>query len=70
MVSEEEQIVVLMAREVVEEVCSAVGEANRPRCREVLHRILVEGAGLERLAELPEDCRRAIKEKLRELGVE
>jgi hypothetical protein len=69
----EEEIKILMAREIVEDVCSAVGEASRPKCRMVLHKILVHGAtpdNLKELMDLPDDCRAAIREKLRELGVE
>jgi len=69
-VNDEEEIKVLMSKEIVEDVCEAVGEANRAKCRAVLHRILVEGRGFEALSELPEDCRKTVKEKLRELGVE
>jgi hypothetical protein len=68
--SEEEEIKTLMAKEIVEDVCEAVGEANRAKCRAVLHKILVEGRGFEVLTELPEDCRKTVKEKLKELGVE
>ncbi len=68
--NDEEEIKVLMSKEIVEDVCEAVGEANRAKCRAVLHKILVEGIGFEALAELPEECRKTVKEKLRELGVE
>lgn len=67
--NDEEEIKVLMSKEIVEDVCEAVSEANRAKCRMVLHRILVEGKGFEALAELPEDCRKTVKEKLKELGV-
>ncbi len=68
--NDEEGIKVLMSKEIVEDVCEAVGEANKAKCRAVLHKILVEGKGFEALAELPEDCRKTVKERLRELGVE
>jgi len=66
----EDEIKVLMAKEIVEDICEAVGEANRAKCRAVLHKILVEGRGFEALSELPEGCRKTVKEKLKELGVE
>jgi len=65
----EDEIKVLMAKEIVEDICGAVGEANRAKCRAILHRILVEGRGFEALSELPEDCRKTVKEKLKEFGV-
>lgn len=68
--SEDEEIKVLMSKEVVEEVCEAVGDSERPKCRAILHRILVAGEGFEALGELSEDARKIIKEKLKELGVE
>ncbi len=66
----EEEIKTLMAKEIVEDVCEAVGEANRAKCRAILHKILTTGEGLTELAELPEDCRKTIKEKLKEFGME
>jgi hypothetical protein len=66
----EEEIKTLMAKEIVEDVCEAVGEANRAKCRAVLHKVLVEGKGFEALSELPEDCKKTVKEKLKEFGVE
>jgi len=68
--SEEDEIKVLMAREIVEEICGDLDGGDRIRCRTIMHRILVRGEGFEALSELPEDCRKTIKEKLRELGVE
>ena len=69
----EEEITVLMAKEITEEICKAVGNTDRPKCRAILHRILSEGLKeeyLEKLLELPEEVRRIIREKLKELGVE
>ncbi len=66
----EREIRILMAREIVEEVCGAVGDSERPKCRVILHRILVAGEGFDRLYELSEEARKIIKEKLeREFGI-
>jgi hypothetical protein len=66
----EEEIKILMSKEIVEDICEVVGEANRAKCRRVLHKILTEGFSVEKLSELPEDCRSTIKEKLKEFGFE
>lgn len=66
--SEEEEIKILMAREIVQDICNDVGDA---RCYSILHRILVRMEGVEELKKLPEDVRRKIVEKVKEvLGVE
>jgi len=69
-VSEDEEIKVLMVREIVEDICGSVDDRERGKCRAILHRILVAGEGLEALSELSMDSRRIIKDRLRDLGVE
>jgi hypothetical protein len=64
--AEEDQIAVLMAREIVEDVCE--GARDRARCRSILHRVMLTGQGLSELSELSEEDRRVIRERLRELG--
>lgn len=63
----EEEIAGLMAGEMAKEACEAVGGDCKARCEAVLRKILVEGRGFELLNELPEESKRAVKEKLREL---
>jgi hypothetical protein len=71
--SEEEEIKILMAREIVEEICSEVDVEKAPRCRAILHKILVNGAteeNLKPLKELPWEAKIVIMRKLMEMGVE
>ncbi|MEM1868578.1 MAG: hypothetical protein QXU90_00490 [Acidilobaceae archaeon] len=64
----EEEIKILMAREIVEDICGSVDDLDeRSKCRSILHKILVNGTGLEELTNLSEDTRIAIRERLREL---
>jgi hypothetical protein len=66
----EEEIASLMAGEIAREACETVAADSKARCEAVLRKILVEGKGFELLNELPEENKRAVKEKLRELVVE
>jgi len=66
----EGEIAGLMAGEMAREACETVEGDCKVRCEAVLRRILVEGKGFELLNELPEESKRAVKEKLRELVVE
>jgi hypothetical protein len=66
----EEEIASLMAGEIAREACETVAADSKARCEAVLRRILFEGKGFELLNELPEESKRAVKEKLRELVVE
>ena len=68
--SEEDEIKILMAREIVEDVCEEVDMKWKPKCRTILYKILVHGATSENikpLIELPEECKETIREKLKEL---
>jgi len=68
----EEEIKILMAKEIVEEICESIPNHEKPKCRMILHRILVEGAKeetLKPLLELSEEARKTIKEKLKDMGV-
>lgn len=67
--SEEDEILILMAKEVVDDVCGAIKEvSDRSKCKSILHKILVRGTGFEAIYELSEDARKIIKEKLKEFG--
>ena len=66
----EEEIASLMAGEIAREACETVAADSKARCEAVLRKILFEGKGFELLNELPEESKRAVKEKLRELVVE
>lgn len=64
------EIAILMAKEIVEDVCGSVEDGKeRAKCRAILHRILLHGRGFEELNELSEETRRVIREKLGEMGV-
>jgi hypothetical protein len=68
---EEEEISILMAREIVEDTCIVIeDDVERAKCRRILHRILVSGERLDHqlaLAELSEDSRRKLRLRLEEL---
>ena len=68
---EEEEINILMAREIVEDTCIVIeDDLERARCRRILHRILVSGAKLDHqleLAKLSEDSRKKLRLRLEEL---
>jgi len=64
----EDEIKVLMAKEIVEDACEAT--KDKAKCRAILHRILTTGEGLGELTGLDEDDRKKLKERFRELGVE
>jgi hypothetical protein len=67
---EEEEIAILMAREIVEDTCIVIeDDVERAKCRRILHRIL-SGARLDHqlaLAELSESSRRKLRLRLEEL---
>jgi len=66
----EEEIKILMAKEIVEDICSKIKDIeNRSKCWGILHRILVDGRGFERLLELSEDARKIIKKELMRMVV-
>jgi len=64
-----DEIMVLMAREIVEDLCEGVSVEGRPKCLQILHRILTRGEGVERLSELSNEDRMVIKENLKHLGI-
>jgi len=68
---EEEEISILMAREIVEDTCIVIeDDLERAKCRRILHRILVSGERLDHqlaLAELSEDSRRKLRLRFEEL---
>jgi hypothetical protein len=69
--SEEDEIKILMAREIVEDICEEVDVEWKPKCMTILYRILVHGAtpeNIKPLIELPEECKKTIREKLKEMG--
>jgi hypothetical protein len=67
---EEEEIAILMAREIVEDTCIVIeDDVERAKCRRILHRIL-SVARLDHqlaLAELSESSRRKLRLRLEEL---
>jgi hypothetical protein len=68
--NEEDEIKILMAREIVEDICEEVDVEWKPKCRTILYRILVHGAtpeNIKPLIELPEKCKGTIKKKLKEI---
>jgi len=66
---DETEIVVLMAREIVEDLCDGVSVEGRPKCLQVLYRTLTRGEGVERLSELSDEERMVMKENLKHLGI-
>ena len=46
---DETEIIVLMAREIVEDLCDSVSVEGRPKCLQILYRILMRREGVERL---------------------
>jgi hypothetical protein len=68
---EEEEIAILMAREIVEDTCIVIeDDVERAKCRRILHRILVSGDRLDHqlaLSELSESSRRKLRLRLEEL---
>jgi hypothetical protein len=63
----EDEIKILMAREIVEDVCEVLNGEERVKCRRILHRILVAGESFESLYELSEDSRRKLRIRFEEL---
>lgn len=61
----EEEIEILMTKEIVGDVCSDVKDK---KCYEILHKIILRGEGLERLREFSEEDKAIIKERLKEIG--
>jgi DNA-binding GntR family transcriptional regulator len=70
--SEEDEIRILMAREIAEDVCEGVLGSERARCYSAFHRLLARGdeSAVGELKLLSPVSRRAIREALRRLGVE
>jgi hypothetical protein len=68
----EEEIRILMAREIAEDVCGGVLDGERGRCYAAFHRLLARGdlGAVEELKLLSPISRRAVREALRRLGVE
>jgi hypothetical protein len=68
---EEEEIALLMAREMVEDTCIVIeDDVERAKCMRILHKILVSGARLDHqlaLVELSESSRRKLRLRLEEL---
>jgi len=58
---------VLMAKEIVEDLCDGV--THKARCVQILYRIITRGEGIERLSELSEDDRVVIEENLKGFGM-
>lgn len=65
----EREIAVLMSMEIAEYLCGSVNDGEKYKCRAVLYRVLAHGKGFESLSELSVETRRAIREKLKEMGV-
>jgi hypothetical protein len=63
----EEEIKILMAREIVEDMCKVLDGEDGVKCRRILHRILVAGEGFESLLELSEDSRRKLRIRFEKL---
>jgi hypothetical protein len=68
---EEEEITILMAREIVEDTCIVIeDDVERAKCRRILHKILVSGERLDHqlaLEELSESSRKKLRLRLDEL---
>jgi len=57
---DETEIIVLMTREIVEDLCDGVSVEGRPKCLQILYRILTRGEGVERLSELSNEDKMVI----------
>jgi hypothetical protein len=70
---EEEEIAILMAREIVEDTCIVIDDdVERAKCRRILHRILLGARldhqlALKELSELSESSRRKLRLRIEEL---
>jgi len=62
-VYEECEIMTLMAKEIVDDICDGV--KDRGKCSQIMYRIVTRGEGVERLKELSEDDKKVIEENLR-----
>jgi hypothetical protein len=64
---EEEEIKILIAKEIVEDICRVA--KDKDKCRAILHRILTTGENAKELLNLSEEDRIAIKERMRDFGL-
>lgn len=65
---DEDEVRILMAREIVEDICEDIPIEHRGKCFSILHKILTRGTGFEELLKLPKEVKDIIKEGLKNMG--